>query len=314
MGVILGGAALARIDNLFLYLSVVLLILYNGFRYRETNKIISFKLLTSSAGLIIGYLPWLIYSYIYTGDFYPLSGSAVRLISLAQLNGQEPDFSDWYSLLLGVSLKIIYINNIVLLFLLILILILIILFRRGKSEESIFSKLSINNFLLLAFLGLFAAYNFYIYGYWFYNRYFYPIVLLLIVYCVLAFDYLNKLIEKPKVLNVINSVLMVIVAVSLVLQPQFKRLFYDKENLNNGYMNIGIWASKSFKDGTILGCSQSGAVGYFAQNLKVINLDGVVNKKCYESLVEKRNMAYIKQSKIDYILGWPSNFTLIQLK
>lgn len=314
MGIILGAAALARIDNLFLYLGFVLLVLYYGFRNNEPRKIISLKLLTVSAGLFISYLPWLIYSYVYTGDFYPLSGKAVRLISLAQLNGQEPGFSNWYSLLLGASVKIIFINNITPLFLLLLLLILAVLFRKGESKVSLISKISVNNFLLIAFLGLFTAYNFYIYGYWFYNRYFYPVVLLLIVYNTLIHDYLNSIIEKPKLLKVINTVLIIIVSVSLIIQPQFKRLFYSTENLNNGYMNIGLWAGKSFKNGTTIGCSQSGAIGYFAQNLKVINLDGVVNRKCYESLVENRNMDYIRQEKIDHIIGWPSNFSLIQLK
>ncbi len=312
MGVILGCAALARIDNLFLALSFFVFTFFNSLRQKEGNKLLLRKLLIAAAGLFVCYSPWLIYSFVYTGDLFPISGKAVRLESLAQLNGQAPTFSDWYSLLLQASWKIIFENNTVLIFLFILLLILIIPFWKGQLKENVLSKLSNNNFLLLSMLALFSAYNFYIYGYWFYIRYFYPIVLLLIIYCTLVHDYLNYLIDKPKALKAVNMILPIIVAVSLILQPQFKRLFYDKEYLNNGYMNIGLWVSKSFKDGTIVGCAQSGAVGYFAQNLKIVNLDGVVNKKCYESLVQKRNMEYIKETKVDHIIGWQSNFTLIQ--
>jgi hypothetical protein len=51
----------------------------------------------------------------------------------------------------------------------------------------------------------------------------------------------------------------------------------------------------------------------FAPNL-VINLDGVVNKQCYESLAEKRNFQYVKEQKIEFVIGWPSAFHLIKHK
>jgi hypothetical protein len=37
-----------------------------------------------------------------------------------------------------------------------------------------------------------------------------------------------------------------------------------------------------------------------APDLRVINLDGVVNRACYESLVARRNIDYILEEKIDY--------------
>ena len=77
-------------------------------------------------------------------------------------------------------------------------------------------------------------------------------------------------------------------------------------------MPIGLWAKNNFEDGTIIGSSQTGALGYFTDNLTVINLDGVVNKSCYEALAKKQNMRFIRQMEIEYILGWEINIEFIK--
>jgi hypothetical protein len=69
-------------------------------------------------------------------------------------------------------------------------------------------------------------------------------------------------------------------------------------------MNIGTWVRDNFPPGTPIGAGQSGAVEYFADNQKVINLDGVVNKAFYESCKLKKGIEYIKGKKIEYVVDW----------
>lgn len=310
-GIILGLAVFARIDNIFLFAASVLLILIYHIRGKEKFIKVIQRISMVALGSMIAYTPWAIYSYIYTGDIYPLSGKAVRLMSLSQLD-TAPDFSNWYSLLFKTSLEIIFLNNIVPLSLIIILVSLVFLFRKGENTSSATATLSINNLLVIFSLLLFAAYNFYIFGYWFFYRYLYPITFLFIIFTVLLFEILNNMNIKSSAVKKLNPVLIGCVILGFFLQTPFQEMFYSPKLINNGYMNLGLWASKSLNSYAVVGASQSGALGYFAENLKVINLDGVVSKKCYESLEQKTNIEYIKSQKIEYILGWPSNFRFIQ--
>ena len=91
-----------------------------------------------------------------------------------------------------------------------------------------------------------------------------------------------------------------------------EKVFLSEDNKNFGYMNIGLWCSKNFKNGMVIGSSQTGAIGFFAPNLKVVNLDGVVSKACYESILAKTNIEYIKENKIEAIIGWQQNLNFIK--
>src|SRR5262249_41593103 len=89
------------------------------------------------------------------------------------------------------------------------------------------------------------------------------------------------------------------------------KIFAPAELHTRGYMDIGLWAKRNFAAGTVIGSSQTGALGYFADTLRVVNRDGVVSKRCLESLEARRNMDYIREQKVQYVLGWESNLGFI---
>jgi len=78
-----------------------------------------------------------------------------------------------------------------------------------------------------------------------------------------------------------------------------------------GYVNISRYINDNLPKGTVIGAMQTGAFGYFANNLKVVNLDGVVNKDAYESLASGDLIEYIKKCKIEYLLLWDINYQLL---
>ena len=61
------------------------------------------------------------------------------------------------------------------------------------------------------------------------------------------------------------------------------------------------------KQTTKIGAFQTGSLGYFAEDLIVYNLDGVVDKKSYEAIVNKQLMEMIKKEKIEYLILWDVN-------
>lgn len=309
--VLLGGGVglclLSRIDNIF-FSGAVLLFYFiynykNKISIRETAK----KVIIIMSAAIIIYLPWAVYSYAYTGDIFPVSGKALRLISFYQVD-RNPTYDNWYSLLISAAFKIIYANNYIFIFLFVFCLALLIFLKMKGTISSYFKELSPAGILLISNLILILSYIFYFFGYWYFSRYFYPVTLMFIILSAVTFDNLEGRSAKIKAIQV---PVIIAVFVFSVFTPEFKYLFYDSTKNNTGFMNIGLWAQRNFKPGTIIAASQSGAIGYFAHDMKVINLDGVVNKDSYNAIEEKRFMDYIRSKKVEFIIGWPSNFTMI---
>ncbi len=47
--------------------------------------------------------------------------------------------------------------------------------------------------------------------------------------------------------------------------------------------------------------------------MTVINLDGVVNKECLDSLMADNAAGYIESKRIQFVIGWQGNFRFISL-
>jgi hypothetical protein len=313
LGAALGLAVFARLDNIFLIASILILDIIGHVKYKGDNILYIRKIGVILLTALLVYAPWVIYSYVYTGDIYQISGKAVRLLSIT-LSGEQTSFENFYVIILkGAGLIILY-TNAILIGLIVLILLILISLGQYDKKRTLILNLSQSHPLILYGSMLFIVYVFYIFGYWYFYRYFYPLMLMFLSIALISFDYLNSLSIKEAYLQRMQIAIIVVVTAACIINPQFKNIFYDKERSNAGYMNIGLWASRSFKPGTIVGAAQSGAIGYFASNLNIINLDGVVNKECYEALKEKRYIEYIKDKKIEFIVGWVSSFQLIPLR
>lgn len=112
-GLVLGLAMLARIDNVILVGSIALFMLYDDVRRKRELRSIIGKYVFIGAGIVFAVLPWIAFAYHYTGDLIPVSGPAVRYMSLATIN-HSPTFA-WhlcnFKWVVGSTLK----NNIALL-------------------------------------------------------------------------------------------------------------------------------------------------------------------------------------------------------
>jgi hypothetical protein len=312
LGVLLGFAIFTRIDNVILLFSYFLITFYYFVIKRKNITFFLKAYIWIFAGIILVYSPWLIYSYCYTGDLYPISGKAVRLVSQTNYNDIF-NIGNIYFFMFKQAVKTIIFNNGILFVLLGFLLANILFFRKYIPLDILKKKFELHNSLLIYSLILISAYIFYIFTPWFFIRYLFPVVLLLLVYFVTLADVCNEYVKSKKSRLIINSALIVLIVVGNVYQSEFQSLYFSKDSKSLGYMNIGLWAKNNFEDGTIIGSLQTGGLGYFADNLIVVNLDGVVNKQCYYSMINHRNMEYIKNNKIEYILGWELNIDFIKI-
>jgi hypothetical protein len=309
-GVILGLAMLARIDN------AILSIIFCGYLFWVWRKSVSPLSTLRNAGVVLGgitvvCLPWIIYLLYYVGDLIPVSGQAVRYMSLARVY-HSPTLTNWYLISLKDALAAVARLNLAPIAVIISLLLISILSKEAPSSKIIIEKFKKHNSFLLFSIILFCAYAFYVFGLSYFNRYLYPLILLPIIYMMTMIDTLNLHLVQNKSKHILNLALIVFIVASAALRPSVQALYFSKETQLVGYMNLGIWARDNIPNGTTVGSSQTGALGYFAQNLNVINLDGVVNRRCFEALKEKRNIEYIRQMKIEYIIGWQENIDFIR--
>jgi hypothetical protein len=159
---------------------------------------------------------------------------------------------------------------------------------------------------------MFCAYCFYIFAPWYFERYLYPLVLLLLLALAILLRWVFLLAGSGVSRPLAAGFAALALAGALVSQSKFRELFAPQPK-PWGYMNLGLWARAHFQPGTVIGSSQTGALGYFADQVTVVNLDGVVNKACFEALQHHRNMDYIRATKVQYLVNWPENMDFLRL-
>lgn len=308
MGLLLGTAMMARIDCIFLVMVVSLAPFWTQ---RKAHRRSLGPTLLVNASALGAYLPWLIYSFAYTGDFYPISGSAVRLMSLAGVTSST-SLTNFYKSMMHAALRAIVGQNVPLIYISAILLVVVLSFRH------LLRRPSRGNATVLAVcwgyaVALACAYIFYIFGPHFFDRYLHPVRIPLLITTAILLDLFFSLLQKTSIQVGATIIIAVSMIVSQCSDPYFNDLLFRKGNRNLGYMNLGLWAKSTFPTGTVVGSSQTGAVGYFADNLKVVNLDGVVNKRCFESLVRRTNIRYVREEGIQYVFGWKINFAFLVL-
>jgi hypothetical protein len=306
LGVLLGLGMLARIDCIVLAAVVTALLLW---MHGSARRGALAWAMVVNASMFLVYLPWLAYSYAYTGDFYPVSGSAVRLMTLARVDASTT-FAGLHGLMARAALRAIAGPNQAWIACSAVLLLLGLAFRHLKCRPAKGQAV-----LLAASWGyaiaLICAYVFYEFGPHFFDRYFHPVRVPLLLTIAILTDSLLSSFKRARVRAGAAILFAAFILASQSSDPYLRDLLFGNGSPNLGYMNLGLWARSTFPNGTVVGGSQTGAVGYFADNLKVVNLDGVVNKRCYESLVHRANMKYVRGQGIEYVFGWAVNFAYL---
>jgi hypothetical protein len=157
---------------------------------------------------------------------------------------------------------------------------------------------------------LFFAYTFYLNAYWFYSRYFFPLSLF---FAVITAFVINLLVQSFSTHGAKKSVAIVLTLLFIlpnVTRTGFKD-FLLADLKKEGYEKIGKWVNAEFPPGTVIGCVQTGAIGYFSADKTVINLDGVVNKEAYDAIQNKDLINYIRSKKIEYFIDWDINYDFV---
>lgn len=300
LGVCLGLAVLSRIDAVFLGVIIFCFYVWQGIRKQFSWFEIIKNLIFILIGFSFIYLAWIFYIWYYTHSIFPISGAAVRQIVDDLTQNVTPTF--FYYSLLRKGISSIYLSAPILWLISFLFLSFagILRFKKGiqSSAHLFFKKLATFWFPFSFCIILFFAYTLFVPGWWYMPRYLFPWAIILIgILSSGIYVYQRHL----------KISIVVILMMATIINPFFLRLFLVSSNDQRGYRNLGLWAKKHFPTGTIVGARQTGALAYYATNLKVVNLDGVVNRDALIALKQDRIFDYMKDKKIQYVVGWKNN-------
>jgi hypothetical protein len=305
-GAILGLALLARIDNMFMAAAFGMAILYTGIRQSNAFRTHLKDLFLIGVSALLVCLPWMIYAHHYTGDLIPISGKAIRYLSLAWPD-HHPTFSNMYLPILKLAVLTIAKHNFAYWMLLFGLAATVILLKPRIGLKPVVERLKTHNIIPAFIVLMFLAYTFFVFGAWYYKRYFYPISFLLLLYIMSFIDILLIRLRNGRARRGFMVVIVAFLMLACVLNPKFRDLYFSTNTTDQGHMNLGLWARRTFPDSTVVGGCQTGALAYFADNLNVVNLDGVVNRQAYMHLIRKEAIDYIKSERIEYFIDWPPN-------
>ncbi len=333
MGLLLGLAVLARVDEFLLVLAMTLdylLLVRRRARIGEARGALK-GLGIAAATVIAVCLPWGIYGLAAVGSLLPESGAATRFLSIAYApffnlgpadmvnEGVGPSFV-WAHVVHSFSILklsppvhvfyravenlgdgsaptgwLLYAINAVSLAALAVFSFWVV--RRGRADGR-YDRREISFLLLFAAL-LMAAYSTWVFGVFFFTRYFYPVYFIASVFaaCVLQ-DVVRWVAFRRPLLRVAVAGAFVLYAVGLVYMGMTNA--YRSTPVYRFY-DVARWVEENTLEDETIGVFQGGAIGYFS-NRRVVNLDGKVNGRALEALRAGDMCGYITRSGIDIVM------------
>ncbi|NJO06901.1 MAG: hypothetical protein HC876_16040 [Chloroflexaceae bacterium] len=227
----------------------------------------------------------------------PESGAAVRL----NAQGQAAGSATWYLAALMVCLSVLLSTPYSTMLLALGIVGTVLVRRRLKQPNDWlrqgWHRLQPLGFVLLCGLLMLLAYWLYISAYWFFDRYLHPLTLFITIALVVLLPAPALLL--PRMQRVYTSSL----AVMLALQCGLSAWLLVAQPAPNGYLTIARWVNANL-GGSTVGAFQVGAIGYWADDVEFVNLDGVVDGRAYDAIKANRMGAYLAERDVEWVIDW----------
>jgi len=309
LGLLAGLTMLARLDQAFLLLALGVDVLW------QKRKQALRPLALIGLGALVVLSPWLILSFHYTGSLLPISGQAVRFLSLAKLRLSriEPGWHWQFktirnTMAVWVSAPLPLMNTVRILAeglalprrilyggaALLAAVGIWGLWHRAPQEARERPKRLVA--LIVYSGGMLGLYSLYIYTCWYHGRYQAPMVFLVALVYGTFFAWAPRWGRQAFWVG----------ALALILPGLWIMEFREPPRM--GYQRIGVYVQKAFPPGTRIGAYQSGAMGYLARDKVITNLDGVVNEGALRAHQERRAFVYTREQGLEYLVDWDLNF------
>lgn len=285
-GVLTAVACLARLDLILLGLLYAWDSFRNGRERTFARSWWTANLLVGS-GALLAYLPWAVYSQTVTGRIFPDSGTAVRFITSSYTDHQVT--LELFGFTLSGMLRQCVSTAPVMTALAALV-------AYAAWKEKRWAQLRWLRVPAFFSLAVFLAYSFVFWG--FFRRYAYPTILLTLPAAVAcAHHFLGERRSRDWA-----AAAVVVLAVVWAVHP-YARWLVGPGNPHIGYRNMALWARAEVPDGAVVAAPQCGALAYYADDNRVVNLDGVVSREAFEANRARRLDEYLREQGVDYVIG-----------
>ncbi len=305
-GLILGGAYLARIDNIF----IIILVGADQLLIHLRNRVVfstelSRKYLLSVLAFTLTVAPYTAYNYIRFSYPLPLSGAVLKnhpsiiqhfafnfcntlhnitYIIIGKMSnsggvfwGQVTLFNDPDSMMPVLSLIFIMIC---------ISVIFIQIYKYSRQSNFIVAS-------ILYAIVFISAYE-YQYSNFIFERYFYPIVFIILV---IVSTFLNVLsIPSKKNISILAMLFMLLLTSNIFA---FEKISSENYYIP-GWYNGTSWLNENLSEYDTVAASQCGNTGYFFKG-RSINLDGVVNYNAYRAYKSQELLQYFEENHITYL-------------
>lgn len=300
-GLALGACLLARIDTVLFVLAVGVWLLW-----KRREALVSVVL---GASLVAG--PWLLTCLALTGRPWPESGTAVSAIvqegqtaaSLARCAAWAsgyfmtgglvdiPELREWL-----VANQTIGAAGCAL-----------------SLAGALYFALRLPTAVRLWLLGTYALVPFYVFmlpAIWGFHRYLLPArVATTLLFAIAIGKLASRLaprVEKPVA---IASLAVLAGNALLGLLVAFDAPARGGIDGTTGYRAAALGVHANLPPGSTVGATQSGAIGYFRpENIRVINLDGVVSRSAHLAFVEHRMDQHLRERGVTHLAEWRAGF------
>jgi 4-amino-4-deoxy-L-arabinose transferase-like glycosyltransferase len=293
-GCLVGLATLARIDNALLLLSLGTVLAWQA--ARESRLVAC--LATGGSGLACLVAPWLAINDALSGSPLPESGAGTRFQTFLNGDGSVMSNSAWLQKNVAYALS----SSMVLGFLLSL-LVLATLWaipttrqRLGRPAAPLLWLALHATLLLLFYCGLVGAY-------WYFYRYFYPVRLALVGLVAVGVSLAGAALARRLRAQWLPASLGALVVVGVVALELPRTLAPHL----GGYREIGLWANETLPAGTLVAAAQAGSLAYHGDRLRVVNIDGKINREALTALQERDMSGYLRRQGVRYVLDWEWN-------
>ncbi|HEX7479155.1 MAG TPA: hypothetical protein VF331_15220 [Polyangiales bacterium] len=295
LGALAGVATLARIDVSIAAGWIALLALW-----RHPRAWLRLGA-CSALGFGLIYAPWVGYSLHHTGHWYPISGEATRLQSFpAQLDARFLSHSA------RVALHAFWRGSQFQVAAAALLLMAVIAKRKARALWG--DALAFAPVLLFA-CSLFVAYAFFQGGWWYFERYLFPAHLVPILLLAASVHVLAAEVKGSRSV-LLGSLTLGTLLLGAASLDAWRDVFHHQPR-DQGYRAMALWVRDHLPAKTVLGAGQTGALGYFAADHTVVNLDGVVNEDALRAVRAHRLLEYVRDAQVELVIGWHGSFTAL---
>lgn len=300
MGLILGLAVLARLDNVFLLLAIGLIVLW---RFLEIGRLQSIKtgrriglltlkllgLMVPAVLLISAYLFWNLENF---GHVIPISGRLKSSFPGAVFNSDIPLAYADFSLIVGLStllLGLFFAKNYIARY-------RAFAYFISKSEAlTVIAAFSLAVVFLYSYILFFTK--------WAYSAYYFAAFLPVAFFgSALCFGWLKRILPqvlKPHQLQAALAGFWLLLAAGVIAGQYVS--FQRKRRGSEIIYSVAIWAKENLPSDAVIAMTNPGVFAYFSERT-VINTDGLINNfEFQEYLKERRFWNYLHDKEVCYI-------------